>query len=91
MGEIHLSYDDLAFACLIMTAVSSCYFDYCRKQLGLRKGDLNLYMDELRLSALILSYAPKSEQAWSHRYGEGLISHYLPCVTAIIILFLQFD
>ncbi|XP_078428809.1 protein prenylyltransferase superfamily protein isoform X2 [Wolffia australiana] len=28
---------------------------------------LSLVMDELRLSALILSYSPKSENSWSHR------------------------
>lgn len=26
-----------------------------------------MFMDELLLSALVLSYSPKSEQAWSHR------------------------
>ncbi|XP_010276308.1 PREDICTED: uncharacterized protein LOC104611076 isoform X2 [Nelumbo nucifera] len=28
---------------------------------------LSLFMDELKLSALILSYSPKSDHAWSHR------------------------
>ncbi|KAL3520994.1 hypothetical protein ACH5RR_019143 [Cinchona calisaya] len=28
---------------------------------------LHLYMDELSLSALVLSYSPKSERAWNHR------------------------
>ncbi|KAL6499736.1 hypothetical protein OROGR_027646 [Orobanche gracilis] len=26
-----------------------------------------MFMDELVLSALVLSYSPKSERAWSHR------------------------
>ena len=32
-----------------------------------KKQQLSMFMDELLLSALVLSYSPKSEQAWSHR------------------------
>ncbi|KAI9072735.1 hypothetical protein K1719_045298 [Acacia pycnantha] len=39
----------------------------CRKYLLSKKNQLSVFMDELHLSALVLSYAPKSEQAWSHR------------------------
>lgn len=38
-----------------------------RKLVAKEKQHLSLFMDELRLSALILSYSPKSEHAWSHR------------------------
>ncbi|KAJ4719743.1 Protein prenyltransferase alpha subunit repeat-containing protein 1 [Melia azedarach] len=32
-----------------------------------KKQLLPMFMDELRMSALVLSYSPKSERAWSHR------------------------
>ncbi|KAF5188607.1 prenyltransferase alpha subunit repeat-containing protein [Thalictrum thalictroides] len=38
-----------------------------RKLICSKKQCLSLLMDELLFSALILSYAPKSESAWSHR------------------------
>ncbi|KAF9601250.1 hypothetical protein IFM89_018360 [Coptis chinensis] len=38
-----------------------------RKLVVLKKQQFLLFMDELLLSALILSYSPKSEHAWSHR------------------------
>ncbi|XP_020250403.1 protein prenyltransferase alpha subunit repeat-containing protein 1 isoform X2 [Asparagus officinalis] len=38
-----------------------------RKLVLSRKQELSLFVDEFQLSALILSYAPKSEGAWSHR------------------------
>ncbi|XP_068666330.1 uncharacterized protein [Aristolochia californica] len=38
-----------------------------RKLVASRKKNLSLYMEELLLSTLILSYAPKSEEAWSYR------------------------
>ncbi|XP_072966612.1 uncharacterized protein [Typha angustifolia] len=38
-----------------------------RKQILSRKHELSAFMVELQLSALILSYSPKSECAWSHR------------------------
>ncbi|XP_044467968.1 protein prenyltransferase alpha subunit repeat-containing protein 1 isoform X2 [Mangifera indica] len=38
-----------------------------RKLIASKKQLLPIFMDELRLSALVLSYSPKSEQAWSHR------------------------
>ncbi|XP_020108077.1 uncharacterized protein LOC109723949 isoform X3 [Ananas comosus] len=38
-----------------------------RKQVLQRKCNLSLFMDELQLLTLILSYSPKSECAWSHR------------------------
>ncbi|XP_028751322.1 protein prenyltransferase alpha subunit repeat-containing protein 1 isoform X2 [Neltuma alba] len=39
----------------------------CRKYVLSKKNQPSVFMDELHLSALVLSYAPKSEQAWSHR------------------------
>ncbi|KAL9275299.1 prenyltransferase alpha subunit repeat-containing protein [Drosera capensis] len=38
-----------------------------RKYIGTSKQNLLLFMDELQLSTLILSFAPKTECAWSHR------------------------
>ncbi|KAG9445692.1 hypothetical protein H6P81_011820 [Aristolochia fimbriata] len=38
-----------------------------RKLVASRRKSLSLYMEELLLSKLILSYAPKSEEAWSYR------------------------
>ncbi|XP_058094592.1 uncharacterized protein LOC131240402 isoform X2 [Magnolia sinica] len=38
-----------------------------RKLVVSRKESYSLLMEELQLSALILSYSPKSEHAWSHR------------------------
>ncbi|OWM67308.1 hypothetical protein CDL15_Pgr000760 [Punica granatum] len=38
-----------------------------RRAIALEKDALSTYMDELRLSELILSYSAKSDQAWSHR------------------------
>ncbi|EOY10906.1 PREDICTED: protein prenyltransferase alpha subunit repeat-containing protein 1 isoform X2 [Theobroma cacao] len=38
-----------------------------RKLVVSKKQQLAMLMDELLLSALVLSYSPKSEQAWSHR------------------------
>ncbi|EXB93160.1 Protein prenyltransferase alpha subunit repeat-containing protein 1 [Morus notabilis] len=48
----------------------SCDFGtawHSRKLVALKKHPLSMYMDELHLSALVLSYAPKCENAWSHR------------------------
>lgn len=38
-----------------------------RKLVVKKEQHFSLFMDELQLSALILSYSPKSEYAWSHR------------------------
>ncbi|KAI4303021.1 hypothetical protein MLD38_038702 [Melastoma candidum] len=38
-----------------------------RKMIVSKKGLLTMFMNELQLSELILSYVPKSDQAWSHR------------------------
>ncbi|KAF8017871.1 hypothetical protein BT93_H2930 [Corymbia citriodora subsp. variegata] len=38
-----------------------------RKLVASKKESFSTYIDELRLSELILSYSPKSDQAWSHR------------------------
>ncbi|KAG9137934.1 hypothetical protein Leryth_020765 [Lithospermum erythrorhizon] len=38
-----------------------------RKQIVSKKQQLAMFVDELHLSKLILSYSPKSERAWSHR------------------------
>ncbi|XP_027158220.1 protein prenyltransferase alpha subunit repeat-containing protein 1 [Coffea eugenioides] len=39
----------------------------CRKVVVSKLQLLHTYMDELNLSSLVLSYAPKSERAWNHR------------------------
>ncbi|KAI3517092.1 hypothetical protein L1887_16299 [Cichorium endivia] len=39
----------------------------CRKDVVMKKQNIMLYLDELLLSTLVLSYSPKSERAWSHR------------------------
>ncbi|KAJ8760547.1 hypothetical protein K2173_015214 [Erythroxylum novogranatense] len=38
-----------------------------RKLIVSKKQQLSVFIDELSLSALVLSYSPKSEQAWCHR------------------------
>ncbi|CAN1246936.1 Protein prenyltransferase alpha subunit repeat-containing protein 1-B (Fragment) [Linum grandiflorum] len=38
-----------------------------RKLIASKKQQASMFIDELRLSALVLSYSPKSEQAWCHR------------------------
>ncbi|CAI0427964.1 unnamed protein product [Linum tenue] len=38
-----------------------------RKLIVSKKTQTSMFTDELRLSALVLSYSPKSEQAWSHK------------------------
>lgn len=38
-----------------------------RKMIVSKTQELTLFMNELYLSGLVLSYAPKSDQAWSHR------------------------
>ncbi|XP_019702048.1 uncharacterized protein [Elaeis guineensis] len=50
--------------------ILSCDFSSAwnsRKLVLSRKYKLSLFMDELQLSTLVLSYSPKSEYAWSHR------------------------
>lgn len=39
----------------------------CRKEVVSKKQNIMLFLDELKLSTLILSYSPKSERAWTHR------------------------
>ncbi|TKY70411.1 prenyltransferase alpha subunit repeat-containing protein 1 [Spatholobus suberectus] len=39
----------------------------CRKLIVSKKKQLSMLVDELLLSELVLSYSPKSEQAWNHR------------------------
>ncbi|KAI3734560.1 hypothetical protein L6452_14031 [Arctium lappa] len=39
----------------------------CRKEVVSKKQNIMLYLDELVVSTLVLSYSPKSERAWSHR------------------------
>ncbi|KAJ9553734.1 hypothetical protein OSB04_017779 [Centaurea solstitialis] len=39
----------------------------CRKEIVSKKQSIILYLDELLVSTLVLSYSPKSERAWSHR------------------------
>ncbi|KAH9698773.1 protein prenylyltransferase superfamily protein [Citrus sinensis] len=51
----------LLLSCDFATAWNS------RKLIVSNKRLLPILMDELHLSALVLSYSPKSEQAWSHR------------------------
>ncbi|CAN1271111.1 Protein prenyltransferase alpha subunit repeat-containing protein 1 [Linum perenne] len=38
-----------------------------RKLIASKKQQMTMFIDELRLSALVLSYSPKSDQAWCHR------------------------
>ncbi|CAN1766028.1 Protein prenyltransferase alpha subunit repeat-containing protein 1 [Linum perenne] len=38
-----------------------------RKLIASKKQQMTVFIDELRLSALVLSYSPKSDQAWCHR------------------------
>ncbi|GAB4855351.1 hypothetical protein Ancab_023972 [Ancistrocladus abbreviatus] len=38
-----------------------------RKLIGQRKQSFSIFVDELHLSSLVLSFAPKTENAWSHR------------------------
>lgn len=45
----------------------SRFFLSCRK-IVLSKNDVRMLQDELKLCALILSYSPKNESTWSHRY-----------------------
>ncbi|KAL5566865.1 hypothetical protein UlMin_030029 [Ulmus minor] len=40
---------------------------HSRKFIVSKKHPLSIFMDELHFSALVLSYAPKCEHAWSHR------------------------
>ncbi|XP_022149858.1 protein prenyltransferase alpha subunit repeat-containing protein 1 [Momordica charantia] len=51
----------LLLSCDFGTAWNSRKFVLPKKQ------HLSMYLDELLLSKLVLSYSPKSEQAWSHR------------------------
>ena len=39
----------------------------CRKLLVSKKKQVSMFLDELQLSELVLSYSAKSEQAWNHR------------------------
>nr|XP_048324461.1 protein prenyltransferase alpha subunit repeat-containing protein 1-A isoform X1 [Ziziphus jujuba var. spinosa] len=48
----------------------SCDFGtawHSRKKIVLKMHSFSVFMDELHLSALVLSYSPKCEHAWSHR------------------------
>ncbi|XP_047158490.1 uncharacterized protein LOC124829082 [Vigna umbellata] len=51
----------LLLSCDFMTAWN------CRKLIVSKKQQLSMFVDELLLSGLVLSYSPKSEQAWNHR------------------------
>ncbi|KAL5061459.1 hypothetical protein RYX36_023196 [Vicia faba] len=51
----------LLLSCDFMTAWN------CRKLLVSRKKQVSMFVDELLLSEVVLSYSAKSEQAWSHR------------------------
>lgn len=51
---------------LILTLLPVTYA-LCRKLIVSKKQDLSIFMDELLLSELVLSYSPKSDHAWSHR------------------------
>ncbi|XP_061362908.1 uncharacterized protein LOC133306602 isoform X2 [Gastrolobium bilobum] len=51
----------LLLSCDFMTAWN------CRKLVVSKKKQLSMFVDELLLSELVLSYSPKSEQAWNHR------------------------
>ncbi|KAK7292300.1 hypothetical protein RIF29_08078 [Crotalaria pallida] len=51
----------LLLSCDFMTAWN------CRKLVVSKKKQYSMFVNELILSGLVLSYAPKSEQAWNHR------------------------
>ncbi|KAJ1415399.1 Protein prenyltransferase, alpha subunit [Sesbania bispinosa] len=51
----------LLLSCDFMTAWN------CRKLVVSKKKQVSMFIDELLLSELVLSYSPKSEQAWNHR------------------------
>ncbi|XP_058743308.1 uncharacterized protein LOC131616090 [Vicia villosa] len=51
----------LLLSCDFMTAWN------CRKLLVSKKNQVSMFVDELLLSELVLSYSAKSEQAWNHR------------------------
>ncbi|MED6193422.1 hypothetical protein PIB30_019348 [Stylosanthes scabra] len=51
----------LLLSCDFMTAWN------CRKLVVSKKQQHSMFLDELHLSALVISYSPKSEQAWNHR------------------------
>lgn len=51
----------LLLSCDFMTAWNH------RKLIVSKKKQLSMFVDELLLSELVLSYSPKSEQAWNHR------------------------
>ncbi|KAK7286988.1 hypothetical protein RJT34_22379 [Clitoria ternatea] len=51
----------LLLSCDFMTAWN------CRKLIVSKKKQFSMFADELLLSELVLSYSPKSEQAWNHR------------------------
>ncbi|CAL5195266.1 unnamed protein product [Lathyrus oleraceus] len=51
----------LLLSCDFMTAWN------CRKLLVSKKKQVSMFVDELQLSELVLSYSAKSEQAWNHR------------------------
>ncbi|KAL2328502.1 hypothetical protein Fmac_021929 [Flemingia macrophylla] len=51
----------LLLSCDFMTAWNR------RKLIVSKKKQLSMFVDELLLSELVLSYSPKSEQAWNHR------------------------
>lgn len=54
-------------------------FISCRKLIVSKKLILTIFKDELLLSALVLSYSPKSERAWSHRLYTSWHLHLLLC------------
>jgi hypothetical protein len=47
----------------------------CRKKVLSVNYDLKHLEDELQFCALILSYSPKNESTWSHRYMPKIFSH----------------
>ncbi|XP_038890505.1 uncharacterized protein LOC120080039 isoform X2 [Benincasa hispida] len=57
----------LLLSCDFGTAWNSRKFILSKKQ------NLSMYLDELLLSKLVLSYFPKSEQAWSHRLSTSVL------------------
>jgi hypothetical protein len=46
-----------------------CFFSFGRKIVLSVNYDFTKLKDELQLCALILSYSPKNESTWSHRYS----------------------
>ncbi|KAH7571835.1 hypothetical protein JRO89_XS04G0153500 [Xanthoceras sorbifolium] len=57
-----------------------------RKFIVLKKELMPIFMNELLLSALVLSYAPKSERAWSHSFDLKATTSVTKCMKVVTCL-----